>query len=93
MAARSLFSVSSGPQGLKKALDDLEENELFQAVRAHGFLEALTPTGKEALVQLVKGRSFTNECHICLAAMNEGNEEIWDEHIPAPEGFFRARSR
>jgi hypothetical protein len=93
MAARSPFSVSNGAQGLKKALEDLEESELFQAVRAHGFLGALTPKAKEALVQLVKGRPFTNECHICLAAMNEGNEQIWDEHIAAPEEFFRSRSR
>jgi organic radical activating enzyme len=80
-AQRSPFSVPGSSRTMKDTLNELEENELFQTVRAHGFLDSLTPNGRRALVDLVKGRSFTNECHICLAAMNEGDSKIWDEHI------------
>ena len=78
---RSPFSVSKQPGGWAATMKQLEENVLFQTVRASGFIDALTPKGQEALVRLVKGRGFANECHLCLTAMQEGGAEIWDECI------------
>jgi hypothetical protein len=87
-AGRSRFS-EPGSSGLRSALDRLESNSTFQAIRARGFLDALTPVGQEALVHLVSGREFGNECDICITAMREGNAAIW-EHV---EPFSRAPQR
>jgi len=80
-APQSPFALPKRPEGLAATLDYLEKDERFQAVRARGFLDALTPNGQKALVRLLKGRSFANECLACLTAMQEGHSEIWDEYI------------
>jgi hypothetical protein len=81
----SPFSVSTRGMSLSRALDNLENINGFQAVRARGFIDALTPRGQEALVDLVKGSRFANECQICLTAMRHGKEALWRQHA----GMFR----
>jgi organic radical activating enzyme len=75
----SPFTESAGTDELKAALQRLEDKPSFQSVRAHGFLDALTPAGQGALIQLIAGRSFANECDICIEAMARGGEAIWGQ--------------
>jgi organic radical activating enzyme len=78
---KSPFSVSKQPHGMGAALASLENDARFQAVRTHGFLNALNPRGQATLVQQFKGRAFNNECDICLTAMKECHREVWDEYV------------
>lgn len=80
-APQSPFSWPKRPEGLASTLEYLENDARFRAVRARGFVDALTPNGQKALAQLLKGRTVANECHACLTAMREGHSEIWDEYI------------
>jgi len=84
-APRSPFMVAKQPGGLAATFAELEQGERFQAFRARGFLDGLNSKGQESLAKMVKGRSFANECHLCLTAMQEGSVEIWDEFIPRTE--------
>jgi hypothetical protein len=81
LAAKSPFSVSNNPHGLREAFNQLEQSELFQVVQSHGFLDALSLAGQEALVRLVRGRAFANECHICITAIQHDNREIWEQCV------------
>ncbi|HXT69372.1 MAG TPA: radical SAM protein [Vicinamibacterales bacterium] len=73
----SPFSEATDARGLPAAFARLEDRPEFQSVRAHGFLGALTVGGRDALVRLVRGQGFANECHICLKAMTDSDSEIW----------------
>jgi hypothetical protein len=44
-----------------------------------GFIDGLNSNGQKALFQLLKGRGFANECHVCLTAMKEGGSDIWEK--------------
>jgi organic radical activating enzyme len=81
LVEHSPFSVPKQPEGLAATLRQLEESALFQSVRTRGFIDALTPKGREALTRLSRGRAFANECHLCLTAMKEGRDEIWEEYL------------
>lgn len=76
-APESPFTVHGDVDELPQSLSRLEAGFAFKAVRARGFLDALLPSGQQALVDLVQGRSFSNECHLCITAMREGSDEIW----------------
>lgn len=81
----SPFSFVGKNQGVSEKLKEMEESPIFQAVRKHGFLDSLSEQGREALVEQVKGQQFCNECHICIAAMKRGSEEIWNGCVPVQE--------
>jgi MoaA/NifB/PqqE/SkfB family radical SAM enzyme len=78
---KSPLSIKKQPDGLAATLNTIEQSQLFQSVRTHGFIDALNPKGKEALVRLIKGRNFVNQCHVCLTAMKEARSEIWSEYV------------
>lgn len=75
--AHSPFSVTNKHRDVKLALETLENNQLFQAVRARGFIGALTRRGQEAVLHRFQGRRFVNECDLCLAWMKERDSWIW----------------
>jgi hypothetical protein len=84
-AVRSPFSLPAVADGIASALAQLETKRLFGAMRAHGFIDSLTPKGREAVARMAGGREFANECHLCVTAMNEGGPEIWDQCGRHPE--------
>jgi organic radical activating enzyme len=85
----SPFSFVDDKTGLLEKFRKMEASPVFQAVRKNGFLDSLSLEGREALVERVRGQRFCNECHICIAAMKKGSEEIWSnckieqERLPA----------
>jgi MoaA/NifB/PqqE/SkfB family radical SAM enzyme len=81
----SPFSIYGKGRRLDVAFKEMEESPTFQAVRKQGFLNSLSPRGREALVEQVKGQQFCNECHICIAAMKKGSDEIWNSYLPVQE--------
>lgn len=81
----SPFSFAGKNQGVGEKLKELEESPVFQAVRSQGFLGSLSPQGRAALVEQVKGQQFCNECHLCIAAMKKGSDEVWNSCLPVQE--------
>jgi len=61
------------------AFHGLESDPVFRAIRKFGLIDALSPRGKELVVEQMHGRKFTNECHLCMALMREENPAIWAE--------------
>lgn len=77
----SPFTAASdgSPESLAAAFAELERRPAFQAVRASGFIGALTDRGRRAVVDLVRGESFSCECDLCLRVMSAGDAVIWHE--------------
>jgi hypothetical protein len=71
------LSITTTVDKLEEALNRLEEIEGFQAIRALGFIDALTPEGRQIVFDLASGRPFANECQLCLFAMREGEARLW----------------
>ena len=85
LGEESPFSFAGNGKGLRATFGEMEASPIFQSVRQHGFLGALSSRGREALVEQVKGQQFCNECHICIAAMKKGSNEIWNNCVPVQE--------
>jgi MoaA/NifB/PqqE/SkfB family radical SAM enzyme len=81
----SPFSFYGKSQGLADKLKEMEASLIFQSVRRKGFLDSLSSEGRAALVERVKGQQFCNECHICIAAMKKGSDEVWNSCLPVQE--------
>lgn len=81
------FSVSLGTGKWAEALDGLEKRTVFQAVRKKGFLNSLSPQGQAEVVRRMSGRSFANECDICIACMREPDATFWNESSRAVVGI------
>lgn len=77
--SQSPFSEITDSAGLSAAMARLEERPGFASVRAHGFLDALTPSGKRILMTVVQGQSFAHECDICMRAMEVAPQVLWTE--------------
>ena len=60
-------------------LESLESREVFEVLRSRGLVDGLTERGKALVAARLGGRSFANECHLCVALMNEENRAIWEE--------------
>jgi organic radical activating enzyme len=85
LGEESPFSRTAQSDGLRETFRSLETSPVFQAVRNHGFLDSLSDEGRQELVTRVKGQSFCNECHICVASMKKGWNRVWEQCIPAAQ--------
>ena len=77
LADRSPLAEFSNGSGGRKAIEQLENNPVFQTVRKGGMIDSRTEAQKEALVKFANGRRFVNECHLCLEAMKQNDGAIW----------------
>lgn len=77
----SPFSVlpGNGPASLRGRFQQLEDDPVFQAVRAGGFIEALGTKGRRAVVDAVRGERFSSECDLCMRLMKYEARHIWNE--------------
>lgn len=74
----SPLSFSGDNVSLGERFNKMEQSPEFQAVlQRKSFLDALPVGKRELLLKKVKGRSFVNECDLCLATMGTDFKEIW----------------
>ncbi len=59
----------------------MEKDKSFQAFLEKGFLDSLTPGSKIGIFSAIKGKTFVNECHLCMYLMRKSNRELWNTYI------------
>lgn len=86
----SPFSIvpDKGLSSLGSSFSQLEASQVFQSVRKNGFLDSLTDTGRQMVVDAVSGERFTSECDLCMRIMKKDTQHIWDE-CRCPSGDTR----
>jgi pyruvate-formate lyase-activating enzyme len=57
----------------------LERIPAFRQLLRKGFLNSLSPRGREYAAAAVKGGEFCTECDLCIALMRQGRDRIWQE--------------
>lgn len=77
----SPFSSDSGGKPIGKVFQDMESNPLFQSVLKKGFLESLSPSGKQLLLNRVRGQRFGTECDLCVHTMTKDAGAIWQHCV------------
>lgn len=75
----SPFTSRAGAGGPAATFRRLEESPVFQAVRASGFIGSLGPRGLKRLADAFRGRRFSSECDLCVAAMTPDMRDLWLE--------------
>jgi len=65
-------------------LATLEQDPTFKAFQRSGLLGRLSGEARAEIAERVKGESFVNECHLCLALMQEANRNLWERHVSEP---------
>ena len=83
--AYPLYFVAN-PESLAAAFRELEKNPVFQAIRKNGFIDSLSPHGKELVVAATKGKPCMTECDLCMLAQAQQRTDIWDQCTAIKEG-------
>ena len=77
-AEDSPFSMKScGRESLGKQFRQLEDDDVFQTVRRHGLIDALTDEGRQLVAQQVRGEKFGSECDLCIRLMRQEAAAVW----------------
>jgi hypothetical protein len=76
---QSPFSPIVEGNSMKENFEQMESSPLFQIVMKNGFLDSLSPAGKQLLVDRVRGQRFGTECDLCVNAMKKDTDAIWRE--------------
>jgi MoaA/NifB/PqqE/SkfB family radical SAM enzyme len=77
----SPFVFASQGTSIRSAFQRLEGDPIFQTIMKKGFIDSLTQCGKEALLKAFKGKSFFNECDLCISFMKKAPPAFWSECI------------
>jgi hypothetical protein len=64
----------------------MELDPTFQSIRTHGIIGGMSPAAKHEVFELIKGRSFVNECHLCMEMLKES---IWTKMVNVRGCDFR----
>ena len=76
-ADKSRLSQPAQLSTLRSAFAELEHRPTFRAIKAYGFIDALDSSSVQALTDRVHGEAFATECDLCIAAMREGMDDVW----------------
>ena len=79
MGEQSPFTSSAEGKPIAEVFREMENNRVFQAVMKNGFLGALSPAGKQLLLDRVRGQRFSTECDLCVNIMKKDATAIWNE--------------
>ena len=63
-----IFSDNASFSGAVRSMDD---NGLFQRIHTRGVLGNIPDKHRTELLSVLRGRSFVNECHLCVTLMRE----------------------
>src|SRR5262249_5132917 len=55
----------------------MEEDQAFQVYLRHGIIDAMTLDEKRKVAELVGGREFVNECHLCMDLLRDRTWRSW----------------
>jgi hypothetical protein len=77
----SPFSSPSEGTPVSKVFQDMENNPVFQSVMKKGFLGALSPEGKQLLLDRVRGQRFGTECDLCVYTMKKDAGAVWQQCV------------
>lgn len=77
----SPFSCHSQGRPVGKVFQEMEKSPIFQSVLKNGFLESLSPLGKQLLLNRVRGQRFGTECDLCVHTMTKDASAIWQQCV------------
>ncbi|MCU0285314.1 MAG: radical SAM protein [Acidobacteria bacterium] len=63
------------------ALRVMEKDKCFQLFLEKGFLGGLAPGNMPIIFEAIKGKTFVNECHLCMFLMGKQNRDLWNKQI------------
>lgn len=76
-APGSPVTITGSRASLRQSIDALEGRAEYQTLRTIGFLGSLDTAARASLAAAVKGRRFSSECDICIAAMAARPPGVW----------------
>jgi hypothetical protein len=59
----------------------MEQDPTFQSIRNNGLIGSLSPEALSAVVELVHGKRFVNECDLCVHLMRELDSSTWRSFV------------
>ncbi len=77
----------SNDASVPQEVRSMDAHPIFQRVCGGGIIDGLSPGDKAELLQLVHGKHFVNECHLCITMMQQ---KIWTRFFNPPEEKERA---
>jgi len=55
----------------------MQNDPAYQQLRKHGFIEGLGMSERERILSYCRGKTFVNECHLCMVLMGLSDQKLW----------------
>ncbi len=74
---RSPLCYRSREANLSKSIQSMQNDPAYQQLRKHGFIEGLGMSERERILSYCRGKTFVNECHLCMVLMGLSDQKLW----------------
>ncbi len=84
------FSADLG-RGIAGAVRAVADDPTVRRLGEVGLIGSLSEEGQQAVVDELRGRSFVNECHLCIELMSRAS--LWERYVAPQPSTLRTSSR